>query len=113
MKYFFLEFLFCFYPIVLVYGRTLKSVTCKTTEHREEYINGMKSNLGYLISSELKVLIPCKSQSNAEKTDDNDCFEGSIFGGILGTVIALYSSIGKERFWAVPAGWNSITLFVF
>ena len=37
------------------------------------------------------------------KIDDNDCSEGSVIGG-LGAGIALSSSRGKDRFWAVPAG---------
>ena len=40
----------------------------------------------------------------AEKIDDNDCSEGSVIGGILGAGIALSTSRGKDRFWAVPAG---------
>ena len=48
--------------------------------------------------------IPCGGQSTAEKIDDNDCSEGSVIGGLLGAGIALSSSRGKDRFWAVPAG---------
>jgi len=40
----------------------------------------------------------------AEKIDDNDCSEGSFIGGLIGAGIALSSSRGKDRFWAVPAG---------
>jgi len=40
----------------------------------------------------------------AEKIDDNDCSEGTVIGGLLGAGIALSSSRGKDRFWAVPAG---------
>jgi len=50
------------------------------------------------------VVIPCGGQIQAEKIDDNDCSEGSVIGGILGAGIALSSSKGKDRFWAVPAG---------
>jgi len=38
------------------------------------------------------------------KIDDNDCSEGSVIGGLLGAGIALSSTRGKDRFWAVPAG---------
>ena len=47
--------------------------------------------------------IPCGGQSQAE-IDNNDCSEGSVIGGLLGAGIALSSSRGKDRFWAVPAG---------
>ena len=40
----------------------------------------------------------------AQKVDNNDCSEGSVIGGLLGAGIALSSSRGKDRFWAVPAG---------
>ena len=55
-------------------------------------------------SYEVDVVIPCRGESNAEKVDDNDCSEGSFIGGLLGAGIALSSSKGKDRFWAVPAG---------
>jgi len=53
---------------------------------------------GELLSSVHKVL------EKAEKIEDNDCSEGSVIGGLLGAGIALSSSRGKDRFWAVPAG---------
>ncbi len=81
-----------------------KSATCTRTEYREEYIPGTKSNPGYVRNYEVDVVIPCGDQSQAEKVDDNDCSEGSIIGGLLGAGIALSSSRGKDRFWAVPAG---------
>lgn len=43
-------------------------------------------------------------QTVLENVDDNDCSEGSVIGGLLGAGIALSSSRGKDRFWAVPAG---------
>ena len=103
MKFFYLALLFCFAPIVKVNATTPKSVTCTRTEYREEYIPGTKSNPGYVRSYEVDVEIPCGDQSQAE-IDNNDCSEGSVIGGILGAGIALSSSRGKDRFWAVPAG---------
>ena len=40
----------------------------------------------------------------AQKIDNNDCSEGSVIGGLIGAGIALSSTRGKDRFWAVPAG---------
>jgi len=104
VKIFYLALLFCFSPIIQVNASTPKSVTCTRTEYREEYIPGTKSNPGYVKSYEVDVVIPCGGQSQAEKIDNNDCSEGSIIGGILGAGIALSSSRGKDRLWAVPAG---------
>ena len=102
MKLFLLA-LFSFYPFLQVSASTPKSVTCTRTEYREEYIPGSKSSPGYVRSYETDVVIPCDGDS-AKKVDDNDCTEGSVIGGILGAGIALSSSRGKDRFWAVPAG---------
>ena len=104
MKFFYLTLLFCFSLIVKVYAATPKSVTCTRTEYREEYIPGIKSSPGYVNSYEVDVVIPCGGQSKAENIDDNDCSEGSFIGGILGTGLALFSSRGRDRLWAVPAG---------
>ncbi len=104
MKFFYLLFLFCFSPILQVNATTPSSVTCTRTEYREEYISGTKSSPGYVKSYEVDVVIPCDSQSQNEKIDDNDCSDGSIIGGILGAGIALSSSRGKDRLWAVPFG---------
>ena len=103
MKFHYLALLFCFSPIVQVNATTPKSVTCTRTEYREEYIPGTKSRPGYVKSYEVDVEIPCGGQSKVEKIDDNDCSEGSVIGGILGAGLALSSSRGKDRFWAVPA----------
>ena len=43
-------------------------------------------------------------EESAKNVDNNDCKEGSVIGGLLGAGIALSSSRGKDRFWAVPAG---------
>ena len=102
MKFFLLA-LFSFYPILQVKSSTPKSVTCTRTEYREEYIPGTKSNPGYVRNYEIDVEIPCGGE-NARNIDDNDCSEGSVIGGLLGAGIALSSSRGKDRFWAVPAG---------
>ena len=104
MKFHYLALLFCFSPIVQVNATTPKSVTCTRTEYREEYIPGTKSNPGFVKSYEVDVVIPCGGENKVEKIDDNDCSEGSVIGGILGAGIALSSSRGKDRFWAVPVG---------
>ena len=104
MKFYYLVLLLCFSPIVQLKASTPKSVTCTRTEYREEYIPGTKSNPGYVKSYEVDVVIPCGDQSKVEKIDDNDCSEGSVIGGILGAGLALSSSRGKDRLWAVPAG---------
>ena len=79
-------------------------MTCTRTEYREEYIPGTQSNPGYVKSYEVDVVVPCGNQTQAEKIDDNDCSEGSVIGGLLGAGLALSSSKGKDRFWAVPLG---------
>ena len=86
-----------------VNATTPKSVTCTRTEYREEYIPGTKSNPGYVKSYEVEGVIPCGGDQ-AQKVDNNDCSEGSVIGGLIGAGIALSSSRGKDRFWAVPAG---------
>ena len=104
MKLFCLVFLFCFSPVLQVNATTPKSVTCTRTEYREEYIPGTKTNPGYVNSYEVDVVIPCEGATQSAEIDDNDCSEGSLIGGILGAGIALSSTRGKDRFWAVPAG---------
>ena len=104
MRFFYLALLFSFSPFVQVNATTPKSVTCTRTEYREEYFPGTESNPGYVKSYEVDVEIPCGGQTQAGKIDDNDCSEGSVIGGLLGAGIALSSSRGKDRFWAVPAG---------
>ena len=102
MKFFLLA-LFSFYPFLQVKASTPKSVTCTRTEWREEYIPGTKSEPGYVIGRDVVVEIPCSGE-NSNNIDDNDCTEGSVIGGLLGAGLALSSSRGKDRFWAVPAG---------
>ena len=80
-----------------------KSVTCTRTEYREEYIPGSKSNPGYVRSYEVDLEIPCGG-SQTETNDTNDCSEGSLIGGLLGAGLAISSSRGKDRWWAIPAG---------
>ena len=104
MKFFYLALLFCFSPIVQVNATTPKSVTCTRTEYREEYIPGTESKPGFVRSQVIDVVIPCEGENQAEKIDNNDCSEGTVIGGILGAGIALSSSRGRDRFWAVPAG---------
>ena len=104
MKFIHLFFLLSFFPVIPVNATPPKSVTCTRTEYREEYIPGTKSSPGYVKSYEIDVEIPCGGQNEAGKIDDNDCSEGSVIGGIIGAGIALSSSRGKDRLWAVPAG---------
>jgi len=104
VKFFYLALLLVFSPVVQVNATTPRTVTCTRTEYREEYIPGTKSSPGYVKSYEVDVVIPCAGQRQAEKIDDNDCSEGTFIGGLLGAGLALSSSRGKDRFWAVPAG---------
>ena len=92
-----------FFSFLEVNASPPKSVTCTRTEYREEYIPGTKSSPGYVRNYEIDVEIPCGGE-NATKIDDNDCSEGSFIGGLLGAGLAISSSRGKDRFWAVPAG---------
>lgn len=100
MKFFFFAVFFGFSPLLSLNASSPKSVTCTRTEYREEYIPGTKSNPGIVRNYEVEVEIPC----GGERIDNNDCSEGSVIGGILGAGLALSSSRGKDRFWAVPAG---------
>ena len=104
MKFFYLALLFSISPILQANASTPRSVTCTRTEYREEYIAGTKTNPGYVKSYEVDVVIPCGGEGQVEKIDNNDCSEGSVIGGLLGAGIALSTSRGKDRFWAVPAG---------
>ena len=110
MKFFYLALLFSFSTIAQVNATTPKSVTCTRTEYREEYIPGSKTSPGYVKSYNVDVEIPCGGQNQAEKIDNNDCREGSVIGGIIGAGIALSSSRGKDRFWAVPVGGTAGSL---
>ena len=102
MKFFLLA-IFSFYPFLQVRSSPPKSVTCTRTEYREEYIPGTKSSPGYVKNYEIDVEIPCGGD-NTNELDTNDCSEGSFIGGLLGAGLALSSSRGKDRFWAVPLG---------
>ena len=102
MKFFLLAF-FSIYPFLQVNASTPKAVTCSRKQYYEEYIPGTESSPGYVKSWVEDVEIPCSGES-AKNIDDNDCSEGSVIGGLLGAGIALSSSRGKDRFWAVPAG---------
>ena len=104
MKFFYLALILSFSPITQVNAKTPKSVSCRRTEYREEYIPGTKSNPGYVKSYEVDVRVPCTGERKVEKVDDNDCSQGSFIGSILGVGVALSSSRGKDRFWAVPTG---------
>ena len=102
MKFIYLIFIFCFSPIHQVNATTPKSVTCTTTQYKEEYIPGTQSSPGYVKNYVVDIEIPCGGKQ-AQKVDNNDCCEGSVIGGLLGAGLALSSTRGKDRFWAVPA----------
>ena len=95
--------IFSVMPFQQILASTPKSITCTRTEYREEYIPGTKSNPGYVRNYEVDVEIPCEG-SQSQNIDDNDCSEGSVIGGILGAGLAISSSRGKDRWWAIPAG---------
>ena len=95
--------LFFFSPLLQVNASTPKAATCTRKEYREEYIPGTKSNPGYVRNYEVDVEIPCGG-AQSQNTDDNDCSEGSVIGGLLGAGLAISSSRGKDRWWAIPAG---------
>ena len=103
MKFFLFTLLFGCSTLLHANASTPKYITCTRSEYREEYIPGTKANPGYVRNYEVVVEIPCKGD-RAKRIDNNDCSQGSLMGGILGTGIALFSSRGKDRFWAVPAG---------
>ncbi len=103
MKFLLFPFLFVFLPIFNVTASTPKSITCSRTEYREQYIPGTKSSPGHVQSYEIEIEIPCNGD-RTQKIDNNDCREGSLLGGLLGAGLALSTSRGKDRFWAVPAG---------
>ena len=95
--------IFSLMPFQHVLASPPKSVTCTRTEYREEYIPGTKSNPGYVRNYEVDVEIPCGG-AQSQNTDGNDCSEGSVIGGLLGAGLAISSSRGKDRWWAIPAG---------
>ena len=95
--------IFTLMPFQQILASTPKSLTCTRTEYREEYIPGTKSNPGYVRNYEVDVEIPCKD-SQFQNSDVNDCREGSVIGGLLGAGLAISSSRGKDRWWAIPAG---------
>ena len=93
-------------PFQQLLASTPKSVTCTRTEYREEYIPGTKSNPGYVRNYEIDVVIPCGG-SQSRDNDLNDCSEGSLIGGLLGAGLAITSSKGKDRWWAIPAAGSA------
>ncbi len=90
-------------PLLQANAGTPKATTCTRKEYREEYIPGTESNPGYVKKYKVDVEIPCGGEQ-LQKVDNNDCSEGSFIGGLIGAGIALSSTKGKDRFWAVPAG---------
>ena len=103
MKFVLFSILFGYSTFLQVNASTNENKKCTSTEYREEYIPGTKASPGYVRNYEVEVKIPCKTDS-AEIIDNNDCSRGSFIGGIIGTGIAIFSSRGKDRFWAIPAG---------
>jgi len=95
--------IFFFSPLLQANASTPKAATCTRKEYREEYIPGTQTNPGYVKNYVVDIEIPCGGEQ-AQKVDNNDCSEGSVIGGLLGAGIALSSTRGKDRFWAVPAG---------
>jgi len=95
--------IFSLMPFQQILASTPKSLTCTRTEYREEYIPGTKSNPGYVKNYEVEVEVPC-GNSEYQNTDNNDCSEGSVIGGLLGVGLAISSSRGKDKWWAIPAG---------
>ena len=95
--------IFFFSPLLQANASTPKATTCTRKEYREEYFPGTESNPGYLKKGYVDVVVPCGGEP-VQKVDNNDCSEGSVIGGLLGAGIALSSTRGKDRFWAVPAG---------
>ena len=95
--------IFSWMPFQVILASTPKTVTCTRTEYREEYIPGTKSNPGYVRNYEVDVEIPCGG-AQSQNADVNDCSEGSVIGGLLGAGLAISSSRGKDRWWAIPAG---------
>ena len=95
--------MFSLMPFQQILASTPRTVTCTRTEYREEYIPGTRSNPGYVRNYEVDIEVPCGGHQN-ENIDSNDCSEGSFIGGILGAGLAISSSRGKDRWWAVPAG---------
>ena len=100
---FLLFVLFSLSPFLQAKASPPKAATCTRQEYREEYIPGTQTSPGYVKNYVVDVEIPCGGKQ-AQKVDDNDCSQGSVIGGLLGAGIALSSSRGKDRFWAVPAG---------
>ena len=95
--------LFFFSPFLEAKASTPRAATCTGKEYREEYIPGTQSRPGYVKNYVVDIEITCAGEK-AQKVDDNDCSEGSVIGGLLGAGLALSSSRGKDRLWAVPAG---------
>ncbi len=99
-----------------------RSRTCTRNEYREEYVPGTRESPGYVKSWSEIVEVPCNARRHRHShshttlgpshseipplpdTDQNDCREGSIIGGLLGAGLTMSGTRGKDRWWAVPAG---------
>ena len=93
------------------------SRTCFRTEYREEYIPGTAENPGYVKSWNDTFEVPCRHRHLTseprpyrrhvtvyEDVDTNDCFEGTVAGGLIGGGLATAISRGKDQWWAIPTG---------
>ncbi len=85
------------------------SKTCTRSEYKEEYIPGTgPDNPGYVKTWTNQVEVPCAPGKNTAVSqpagDNNDCSEGTLIGGLLGTGITMGTTRGRDRWWAVPAG---------
>ena len=90
-------------PLLQANASTPKAATCTRKEYWVEYIPATQSSPGYVKNYVVDIEIPCEGEQ-VQKVDNNDCSEGSVIGGLIGAGIALSSTRGKDRFWAVPAG---------
>ena len=90
------------------------SRTCYKSEYREEYVPGTADNPGYIKSWNETIEVPCGDRRTSSGTtihrhttveyDTNDCSEGTVAGGLLGGGLAGFGSLGKDRWWGIPAG---------
>ena len=78
---------------------------CLREEYREEYVPGTKNRPGYVRNWIEQVEIPCsKIGTTGEDIDTNDCFEGSVIGGLLGAGLGAALSRKQGRWVGVPVG---------
>lgn len=91
------------------YSRTTK---CFRDEYREEYVPGTQDNPGYVRNWTEKVEIACTNSSAGTSynrsepfdTDNNDCSQGSVIGGLLGAGLGAALSRDEGRWVGIPVG---------